>query len=149
MDLLGWPLLAEGASLSADHAAHLLSEQPHTVIETLCADTFDAVNLPYAAGCDALIWLDRHYSQVPRIPSFRDGKSVTFLVQPGAALRLQGLDAVSVVSGPAGRITLPPTPGVRWDTPPWCATTPAPIELADAQNLRPGLERALQLHGRS
>lgn len=147
-DLLAWSLLAGSDCLSADEAAHLLNTDPHAVVETPC-DKFDAVRVSCAVGRDALMWLDRKSADVPLIPSFQDGISVTFLVRPGAARHLQGLDAVSVVSGPDGRIALPPTPGVRWDTPPWHAMTPVPIELADAQSLQTVLERALHLHGRS
>ncbi|MER0476923.1 hypothetical protein ABR737_00890 [Streptomyces sp. Edi2] len=147
-DLLDWRLVAGSHSLSADEAAYLLSTDSHAVVETLC-EKFDAVTVSGAVGRDALMWLDREGANVPLIPSFQDGSSVTFLVQPGTARHLQGLDAVTVVSGPDGRVALPPTPGVRWDTPPWHARTPARIELADAQGLRPGLERALHLHGRS
>ncbi|MEV4868598.1 hypothetical protein [Streptomyces syringium] len=145
-DLLRWPLHVGGQPVTAEQAECLLAAGPETALETT-GSLFDTVTVAYALGLETLVRLDR-MPQAPPVPCFTDGRStVTFLLTPGAGEGLAGLGAVRVGAG--GPVVLPPSAGLRWDTPPWDCTVPQQLELPTAGELAPALRAALRLYGQS
>ncbi|MGX8910291.1 hypothetical protein ACR820_34655 [Streptomyces netropsis] len=145
-DLLRWPLQVDGQPVTAEEAEHLLATDPSATLET--ADSlFDAATVAYSLGLETLIRLDR-MPQVPPVPCFTDGRSaVTFLLKPGTWEGLAGLSDVRVGAG--GPVALPPSAGLRWDTPPWDCTVPERRAIPAAGELAPALRAAVRLYGRS
>ncbi|MBP2400738.1 hypothetical protein [Streptomyces syringium] len=145
-DLLRWPLQVGGRPVTAEEAEHLLATDPGLPLET-DGSLFDAATVAYSLGLETLIRLDR-MPQVPPVPCFTDGHStVTFLLTPGTGEGLAGLSDVRVGAG--GPVALPPSTGLRWDTPPWNCTVPERLAIPAAEELAPALRAAVRLYGRS
>ncbi|WP_189829122.1 hypothetical protein [Streptomyces subrutilus] len=108
----------------------------------------DFVRLPYAAGSDALVRLERVVGAVGIVPAMRvDRHRIVLVVRAGSAPELAGLPGVEVLSGPDTRVLLPPSPGIVWDTPPWNPDgTPRPLPGAGV--LVHELRRSLSLYAR-
>jgi hypothetical protein len=88
---------------------------------------FDAVIVPHRIGMSALLKLDHVGSGT--VPCLVSGDSVTLIVLPSTGRYALGHPDTEVRTGPDGWIALPPSHGVRWDTPPWMemAGTPKPL----------------------
>ncbi|MFG2210431.1 hypothetical protein [Streptomyces sp. NPDC048638] len=143
VDLLGWQLLADRAPVTPEQAGELLERAPDGVVQIRC-EGFDAVTVPRALGSDALLTLDRG---PVRAPSLLVGdEAVTFLVQAGTGGFLAQIPNARVESDGLRLLALPPTRGVRWDTPPWdvYADGPTALEFPDARALLSSLETALR-----
>lgn len=142
-ELLSWSIFLETAAASSqDEVERAIVDRPHLAVATACAG-FDAVLVPSAAAMDALVTVERHW-QVPNLRSRLN--TVTFLVAPGSGRNVADLPGVQVLSGKEALIQLPPTAGVRWDTPPWRIGEPTPVQLRAADELRSALVKALQLY---
>ncbi|MFI0742778.1 hypothetical protein ACH4PU_32555 [Streptomyces sp. NPDC021100] len=144
-DLLGWPLLSQGRRVSAQTAEHQLVRPGPITLRTTCT-AFDAVTVAHRVGASALVWIEREIGLVPCLS--QGHAAMTFLVQPGTSADLAALEGISCTTG-TGQISLPPSAGVRWDTPPWQAISAhrEPLPLHAAAHLKPGLRDALRLHG--
>ncbi|MFF1717258.1 hypothetical protein [Streptomyces sp. NPDC058268] len=143
VDLLGWQLLADGAPVTPEQAGELLERAPDRVVQIRC-EGFDTVTVPRALGSDALLTLDRGPVRVPSLMAGDD--AVTFLVQAGTGGFLAQISNALVQNDGLHLLALPPTRGVRWDTPPWdvYADGPTPLEFPDARALLTSLETALR-----
>lgn len=135
--VLGWSLLADGMPVRAKEADRLFGDDPTVVLRTPCAG-FDLVSVPYELGLDALVLIER--ADV-RIPCIRRPEEVTFLVRMATGQFLADVDFTRVEAVPDGLLTLPPTAGTRWDTPPWLSSSPEPLPLPEATTLAHGLEK--------
>ncbi|MFF2571195.1 hypothetical protein [Streptomyces sp. NPDC058084] len=120
--------------------ATVFNAEPGAGIITTCTKV-DGVTLPHALGLALMLILDRHGIYTPCLTA--DHTYATLLVAPGTGHRLAGVAPVSVHSGPEAWLALPPSNGMRWDTPP---TLHAP--LPDAEAIRPHLERAVRMAAR-
>ncbi|GAA1139102.1 hypothetical protein GCM10009579_74150 [Streptomyces javensis] len=106
---------------------------------------FDAVTASRKVVTAALVRLDRIGAI---LPCLLYGETGTFLVARGSGVHVSALAGVQVMAGAYARITLPPTRGARWDTPPWRLTKRAPLELPSAAVLHSCLEEGLRLYPR-
>ncbi|MEU2874155.1 hypothetical protein ABZ769_34005 [Streptomyces olivoreticuli] len=130
--------------VTPDQAKHRLTSDPGTTVLTTCAG-FDAVIVPHNVGMAALVRLEEKTGPVP---SFAEAhETVTFLVQSDSAHALQGLGGIRVKTGSGAQIALPPSRGIRWDTPPWKSNTREHQELRTAADLKASLHTALRLYG--
>ncbi|MEU8889843.1 hypothetical protein [Streptomyces sp. NPDC048442] len=136
-DLLDWRLVVDDGEVSAGFE--------NAVIHTGCAG-FDAVALPRPVGNQVLIRLES--GGLGPVPSLITAAQVTFLVQAGTGTVLGGPPDVVVFSGSKARLVLPPSPGVRWDTPPWSPARPEPLALLDGEQVRTAVLDALRLCNR-
>lgn len=106
--------------------------------------TFDAIVLPRQIGMAAMVSLDRYRP----VPCLTTTEHATLLVLPSTARYAfdEGRHpAVELRGGASNWIALPPTHGVRWDTPPWDEQTFAPIPLLHGGELRPHLADVLRV----
>lgn len=143
VSVLGWPLLVDGALVTGAQADELMEHGPSAVVQTF-GEGFDTVSVPRALGSDILLTVDR--SPVT-FPSLRVGDDVvTFLVEAGTGACLADISEARIETG--ALVELPPTPGLRWDTPPWdiYADSPTALELPHARALRKSLDTALRTH---
>ncbi|MBC2879307.1 MULTISPECIES: hypothetical protein [Streptomyces] len=140
-DLLGWPLIVGGHRVSAKVAEQQLANNPATTVRTMCT-AFDAVTVPYPVGLAALAWIERECAPLSCLTE--DHRTMVFLVRAGTGADLGALEGIRLATG-AGQIPLPPSPQVRWDTPPWSSVTREPLPLCAAADLKRGLRDALRL----
>jgi len=143
VSLLDWPLLVDGAVVTPEQAEELMERNPSAVMQTR-GEGFDTVSVPRGLGSDVLLNVDR--SPVT-FPSFRVGDDVvTFLVEAGTGACLADISEARIESG--ALVPLPPTQGLRWDTPPWdiYADGPKALKLPHARDLRKSLDTALRTH---
>ncbi|MFF4482903.1 hypothetical protein ACH4TQ_50870 [Streptomyces sp. NPDC021218] len=143
-DLLGWPLFIDAELMNAHQVQHAFAHNSSTVLLAACTK-FDAVTTPRKAATSALVRLDRKSTALPCLLC---GETGTFLVARGSGVHVSALAGVQVMAGADARITLPPTSGVRWDTPPWHLTERTPLKLPSAVVLLSCLEEALRLYPR-
>lgn len=92
---------------------------------------FDAVFLPKDIGMAAMTALDR----VGPVPCLVQADRAVLLVLPGTGKHCLVSDVVEVRSGPESWVALPPSTGVRWDTPPWEDPTPTPRLLMSGKDV--------------
>jgi hypothetical protein len=147
VDLLDWPLLVDGALVTREQAEELMEGAPGAVLQTR-GEGFDTVSVPRALGSDVLVNVDRSSFAFPSLLVGDD--FVTFLVEAGTGVCLSDISEVRIETG--ALVPLPPTPGLRWDTPPWdiYAGSPTALQLPHARDLRKSLDTALRTHrGRS
>ncbi|MFJ2744773.1 hypothetical protein ACIO3O_34530 [Streptomyces sp. NPDC087440] len=137
-DLLDWRLIVDEAGDSA--------ESENVVIRTGC-EAFDGVTLPRPAGHQLLLQVSRGRGPVP---SLIPEAHTTLLVQAGTGQVLGDPPDVQIRSGPRVNLVLPPSPGVRWDTPPWSPARPEPLPLPLLDGAQPltALWHALRLCNR-
>lgn len=143
-ELLGWPLFVGTEPMNADRVQHVFARNPTTALLAACTK-FDAVTASRRVVADALVRLDRMGAVLPCLLYRETG---TFLVARGSGAHVSALAGVQVMAGADARITLPPTHGARWDTPPWHLTKRAPLELSSAAVLHSCLEEGLRLYPR-
>lgn len=143
-DLLGWPLFIDAQPMNVEQVQHAFARNSSTVLLAACTK-FDAVTTSRKAATAALVRLDRRGTALPCLLC---GETGTFLVARGSGVHVSPLAGVQVMSGADARITLPPTHGVRWDTPPWHLTERAPLKMPSAIDLLSCLEEALRLYPR-
>lgn len=143
VDLLDWPLLVGGAPVTREQAEELMERDPSAVVQTR-GEGFDTVSVPRALGSDVLLNIDRSPVTFPSLVAGDD--VVTFLVQAGTGGCLADISEARIETG--ALVSLPPTPGLRWDTPPWdfYADSPTVLELPHARDLRKSLDTALRTH---
>ncbi|GLF98138.1 hypothetical protein [Streptomyces yaizuensis] len=131
--LLSWPLLADRVPVAAD-AGTVLTRLRNTEWSVLCGDRFDAVSVPAVAGRETALLLERD-EDLQRagtvVPCLVAGDQRFFFVRPGTAPRVPGAEVLSGES----RVVLPPTFGLRWETPPWARAGRRPLDLPDGQVL--------------
>lgn len=104
---------------------------------------FDAIALPRTYGMAAMVALDR----VAPIPCLVEDERAVLFVLPSTAryaLPEDGQSGVDLRSGPGQWVALPPSHGVRWDTPPWHEQTHRPLPLLHGQDLRLPLANVLR-----
>ncbi|MFJ9580714.1 hypothetical protein ACIRQF_30530 [Streptomyces sp. NPDC101191] len=145
VDVLRWPLLIDGAPVTPEQAEELMERTPSAVVQTR-SEGFDTVSVPRALGSDVLLNVDR--GRVT-FPSLRVGNDVvTLLVEAGTGACLADIAEARIGTGALVPLPLPPTPGLRWDTPPWdiYADSPTALKLPHAQDLRKSLATALRTH---
>jgi hypothetical protein len=103
---------------------------------------FDAVVLPRQIGMAVMVTLDRRRT----VPCLTQGEDAVLLVQPGTGGVLEMCDSsVSVRSGADQWTALPPSHGVRWDTPPWHEVTGVPVPLVHGHAVKPAVSQAFHL----
>ncbi len=132
--LLDWRLVVEDAAVSAGFE--------DAVISTGC-EAFDAIALPRRVGDQMLIRLQ--CGGLGPVPSLVTASKVAFLAQSGTGAVLGGPPDVEVFSGSEQQLVLPPSPGGRWDTPPWSPARPVPLALLDVGQVRVAVLDALRL----
>lgn len=137
VDLLGWQLLINGVPVAPEQAGCSRSG----LVQIRC-EGFDTITVPRALGSDVLLSLDRGTVRAPSLMVGRD--AVTFLVQTDTGGCLAHLPDVLIEENGCHCLALPPSPGVRWDTPPWdvFANSPTPLEYPDARALLTSFETA-------
>ncbi|MGW2081976.1 hypothetical protein ACWCOW_34535 [Streptomyces sp. NPDC001939] len=142
-DILHWRLLVDGVPVAPEVADELMEGPPCSVVQ-IRRKGFDTVTVPRTLGSDALLALDRGPVHVPSLLVKDD--AVTFLVQAGTGRYLAHISNALVEDDGLHLLTLPPSPGVRWDTPPWdvYADAPMPLRLPDARAMLSSLETALR-----
>lgn len=141
--VLNWPIFAGPEGLAPEQFKDALADSTARVLSTTCL-SFDAIDLSYSAGMDALIGIDR---EMTLVPSLRVGRrTVTLLVAPGTGDEVADLAGVNIRAGERERIELPPAPEVRWDTPPWHIGEAKALVLPGAHKLRKVLVRSLTLY---
>ncbi|WP_158839118.1 hypothetical protein [Streptomyces sp. NRRL S-1022] len=106
--------------------------------------TFDAVVLPRDIGMHAMILLDREVS-VPCL--LQNDDTTLLLVLPATGRYCLVHPDVSVRTGEDGWIALPPSRGVRWDTPPWIEVTGVPRPLTHGEDVGRILRQAFSYVG--
>lgn len=143
--VMGWPLIVHSTFVTPGRAISELSDAPGTELSTPCCG-FDAVSVPSAVGLEALVLAGRRDLESPPCLVVPDEVAV-FLVRPGSADELLKLAAVSVESGPGGRLILPPAGGARWDTPPWRIREERPCQLPDGTEFAACVTDAFRLLG--
>lgn len=120
------------------------ANSPTTVLLAACT-SFDAISVSYKAAIDVLVRLERT-EMTSAVPCLLNATTGTFLVEAGTGKHVAALGGVQIAAGADARITLPPTNGTRWDTPPWSRTEPIPLPLYSASALRPCLSDGLRLY---
>ena len=143
VDLLGWPLLIDGDLVTREQAEELMERAPSTVVQVR-GESCDTVSVPRTLGSDVLLNVDRSPVTIPSLLVGDD--VVTFLVRAGSGACLSDVSEARIETG--ALVPLPPTPGMRWDTPPWdiYAGGPTALELPHARDLRKSLDTALRTH---
>jgi hypothetical protein len=136
-NLLQWTLVADGRDIPVAVAESLVAAHPNAVLETRCVE-FDVVTMTHHDGRSALMHLDRANSPAPSIVDASG--FVRFLVQAGTG-QVEGLDAVRVQSGADHLLALPPSSGLRWDTPPWSRAAREPLVPPHAEVLLAALNK--------
>lgn len=145
--VLGWPLLVDGVLVPGAQAEELMERATSPVVQTR-SEAFDTVSVPRALGSDVLLNVDRSPVTFPSLLVGAD--VVTFLVQARTGECLVDISETRIETGVL--VPLPPTPGLRWDTPPWDihSDSPTALNLPHARDLRKSLDTALRTHrGRS
>jgi hypothetical protein len=97
---------------------------------------FDAVLVPRQIGMAAMVLLDRN---VPVTCLLSGADTYALLVLPATGRFAAVDERVQVRTGPEGWVALPPSRGVRWDTPPWIEGTTEPRRLVHGSEIRPAL----------
>jgi hypothetical protein len=92
--------------------------------------------IPRRIGMAAMVALDRKTS-VPCLVIGPD--TYALLVLPATGRYALVHPTVEVRTGPDGWVPLPPSRGVRWDTPPWIEATTAPRDLVSGAEIRQDL----------
>lgn len=95
-------------------------------------ERFDAVLVPRRIGMAAMVLLDR---DMPTPCLVQEPDRYALLVLPSTGRHALAHEAVEVRSGPEGWVAVPPSRGVRWDTPPWYEGTTNPRPLMHGQNV--------------
>lgn len=95
-------------------------------------ERFDAVLVPRQIGMAAMVLLDR---QEPTPCVILDRDRYALLVLPSTGRYALAHESVEVRTGPDGWLALPPSRGVRWDTPPWFEGMPQPRPLRHGQEI--------------
>ncbi|MFF6794338.1 hypothetical protein ACFY9C_35310 [Streptomyces filamentosus] len=128
--------------LDPDGLAEAFEQAPGAGIVAPCTP-FDAVTLTGPIGTALLLMLDRFAFYAPAVATVYG--TVSLLVERGTGPRLtEAFAGLTVHQGPGAWIALPPSYGVRWETPPE-PLRPLPHTLA----IRPHLERVVTLARRS
>jgi hypothetical protein len=91
-------------------------------------ERFDALVLPQRVAMAAMVTLDK-ISPVPCIIQAQSGQSAVLLVLPATGRYAAVNPRVEVRTGAAGWLALPPSNGLRWDTPPWIEPTSTARDL--------------------
>lgn len=97
---------------------------------------FDAVLVPRQVGMAAMVLLDRTRPVTCLIVQ-PDTYALLVLPQTGRYAAVD--EGVEVRTGEDGWIALPPSRGVRWDTPPWIEGTSEPRGLVHGNEIRHAL----------
>ncbi|MEV6740455.1 hypothetical protein AB0N14_27295 [Streptomyces sp. NPDC051104] len=92
---------------------------------------FDAVVLPRAIGLHAMVLLDGRTG----VPCLMQGDTTVLLVLPATGRYCLVHADVELRSGEDGWVALPPSNGVRWDTPPWIEATGDPRKLMHGEDV--------------
>lgn len=122
----------DAARLTEASLADALKSSPGAGLIAL-TDRFDAVLVPREVGMAAMVMLDR---DTPVTCLVVQPHTYALLVLPATG-RYAAVDpAVEVRTGPEGWVALPPSRGVRWDTPPWIEGTSEPRRLISGGGLR-------------
>lgn len=130
---------APGAHPPVCPSPQLLEESLAGALETspgaslITATThFDAVFVPRSIGLHAMVLLDGQAGMPCLL--YGDHEAV-LLVLPATGRYCLVHDEVTVRSGDDGWVALPPSRGVRWDTPPWIESTGAPRRLTHGEDV--------------
>jgi hypothetical protein len=75
------------------------------------------------------------------VPCVVHAKEVALLVQPETGATLVDFDFVQVEANREATLTLPPSHGSRWDTPPWLSSHPEPTHLVSGDALLSALAK--------
>ncbi|MEV1083502.1 hypothetical protein AB0I98_35690 [Streptomyces sp. NPDC050211] len=117
------------------------------VIAANCA-CFDAVSMPSPVG-QALLTAGEGGPHVPALVD-REASRVVLLVEPGSGSALASNDErMHLHAGLRSWITVPPSPGLRWDTPPWIQASRQPAPLPCGQDLVVTLHKVQRVLKRS
>lgn len=141
--VLSWRLvLGDGQPASADDVMSVWQHDPHVPLQTPC-QTFDLLRVPLGVGPMLLLMIDRQLRRP--VPCLRSNDALMFLVRQGTAVLAAAEEpqTLKAASGPEVLLVLPPTSGVRWDTPPWLPSVAQPVELPDARELLVPLRETL------
>lgn len=145
VELLRWPLILDGVPAAREQVQEVFTAELQAVVQTGCS-RFDAVTVPYVLGSAALLDIERRPTLFPCLKV--GDEVITFLVRAGTGGYLASLSC-RIDSGEGPLLTLPPSPGVQWDTPPWDTTAPgpAPLDFPHGELLRTSLESASRRGG--
>jgi hypothetical protein len=124
-----------------------IARSPERVIACNCA-RFDAVRMPSHVGQALLTACE----EGPQVPAFviPEADMVVVLVEPGSGSALAAeSDCVIVHTGSRSWITVPPSPGMHWDTPPWTYASHRCIPLPNGARLAAKLHKVQRVLNRS
>ncbi|MEU9557323.1 hypothetical protein [Streptomyces fumanus] len=96
-------------------------------------ERFDVVLVPRQIGMAAMVLLDRDR---PVTCLIVDDDTYALFVLPATGRYATVHGRVEVRTGPEGWVALPPSRGVRWDTPPWIEATTEPRKLLRGDEIR-------------
>ncbi|MFD7552211.1 hypothetical protein [Streptomyces sp. NPDC059816] len=139
--VLGWPLLAGRVPVEPRDVPAVHARSRRTPWSTVCGTRFDAMSVPAAAGRGAVLALKRaeeHERDGVVVPCLLAGAKRIFLVAPGTGSAVPGAE---VLSG-EHLMPVPPTGGLRWETPPWDVCARRPVDLPDGRVLAEHLDLA-------
>lgn len=105
-------------------------------------DCFDAVIVPVRIAMAALVSLERE-APVPCLTIH--GQQAVLLVLPATGRYSAGRPDMQVRTGAGSWVALPPSHGVRWDTPPWNEQTNKPLPLLHGSDVGRHLAEAFAL----
>ncbi|KAB7850109.1 hypothetical protein [Streptomyces mobaraensis] len=107
---------------------------------------FDIVIAPSRVGMAAMVSLDRE----TRVPCAVTRDEAALFTQAGTGrYAIDALTSTCLVvrTGPEGWVALPPSHGVRWDTPPWDEASGAALPLPHGGRLHAHFTKAVRLAG--
>ena len=128
--------------LTEDTAHDVLQTAPGVSLITATTH-FDAVLVPHNIAMAALVRLDR----VSPVPCLVYGDTAALLVLPATGRYALVHPDAEARTGPDGWVALPPSQGVRWDTPPWNEQTGEPHPLLNGADVGRHLAEAFKLSG--
>lgn len=95
-------------------------------------ERFDAILVPRSIGMAVMVQLDR---SMPTPCLVAEPDRYALLVLPATGRYGLVHETVEVRTGPEGWVALPPSRGVRWDTPPWWEGSACPRPLIHGENV--------------
>ncbi|GLF98136.1 hypothetical protein [Streptomyces yaizuensis] len=132
--VMGWTVAVEGLRVPGTDAADTLRRRPDSMVSVVCIG-FEALQLPARPGGPPVPVLeldDRLYCGDLVVPSFVTGSGArTLLVRPDTAEEVSRVRGWPMI-GVGGELVVPPSPGMRWEIPPWDPARRAPLAFPDA-----------------
>lgn len=138
----GHPASGPSPRLTAETACEALQAAPGASLIT-ATERFDALIVPRYVAMAVMVKLDR-ISPVPCLLYEHTEPTAALLVLPATGRYAACDPRVEVRTGRGGWLALPPSHGLRWDTPPWIEPTTKPRELLHGSDVGRLLEQVFR-----